>query len=135
MRILVTGHTGFKGAWLSLMLKSRGYDVVGISLDAEVNSLYLKAGIRRAITEDINLDIRDAEALKAEVIRLKPEFVIHMAAQSLVRASYEDPVNTYETNIMGTVNLLEAAKGVESIKAILVVSSDKCYENFEWCWG
>ena len=110
MRILVTGHTGFKGAWLSLMLKSRGYDVVGISLEAEVNSLYLKAGIRRAITEDINLDIRDAEALKAEVIRLKPEFVIHMAAQSLVRRSYGNPIETFTTNVNGTLNVLFACQ-------------------------
>ena len=129
MRILVTGHTGFKGAWLSLMLKSRGYDVVGISLDAEVNSLYLKAGIRRAITEDINLDIRDAEALKAEVIRLKPEFVIHMAAQSLVRRSYGNPIETFTTNVNGTLNVLFACQQLSYLKGVLVVTTDKVYAN------
>jgi CDP-glucose 4,6-dehydratase len=129
MRILVTGHTGFKGAWLSLMLKTRGHEVVGISLEPEANSLYLNAGIKRSLTEDINLDIRDSEALKSEVIRLKPEFVIHMAAQSLVRRSYENPIETFTTNVNGTLNVLSACQQLSHLNGVLVVTTDKVYAN------
>jgi len=129
MRILVTGHTGFKGAWLSLMLKSRGHEVLGISLEPEANSLYMKAGISRALTEDINLDIRHLEELKAEVLRLKPEFVIHMAAQSLVRRSYGNPLETFTTNVNGTLNVLSACQQLSHLNGILVITTDKVYAN------
>lgn len=135
-KVFLTGHTGFKGSWLSFWLNSLGAKVFGYALPPSTHpNIFdiLKLDLKLACSTIA--DIRSLPNLKQAIVNAQPDLIIHMAAQSLVRASYEDPVNTYETNIMGTVNLLEAARGVESIKAILVVSSDKCYENFEWCWG
>jgi CDP-glucose 4,6-dehydratase len=134
-RVFLTGHTGFKGSWLSLWLQSLGAQVVGYALDPPTNpSLYELADVGAGMTSIIG-DIRDLEYLRALFIEHKPEIVIHMAAQSLVRYSYVEPVETYSTNVMGTVNLLEAVRSTESVKAVVNVTSDKCYENREWEWG
>ena len=128
-RILITGHTGFKGGWLSLWLQNLGADVLGYSLPPPTTpNLFTVAGVQDKINSII-ADIRDKEALFKAFNRHKPEIVFHLAAQSLVRPSYSDPVETYETNVMGTVNVLEACRLNPSVHAMVNVTSDKCYEN------
>jgi CDP-glucose 4,6-dehydratase len=134
-RILVTGHTGFKGSWLSLWLKLMGAEVSGYALDPPTSpSLYDLAGIAQDLVGTTG-DVRDFRALKQALVAQRPEIVLHLAAQALVRRSYADPVETYATNVMGVVHLLEAVRQVESVRAVVIVSSDKCYENREWVWG
>jgi len=135
-KVFITGHTGFKGAWISLWLSKLGATVTGYSL-TKLNqpSMFEVANIEGAIQKNIFGDIRDFKLLEMALKSSEAEIVIHLAAQSLVRESYKDPINTYDTNIMGTVNLLEAARKVKSVKAILNVTSDKCYENREQLWG
>lgn len=134
-RVLITGHTGFKGGWLSLWLKRMGAQLDGYALPAAQSpSLYAVAQVERAI-RTTHGDVRDLAALREALQRAQPEVVFHMAAQSLVRPSYEDPVATYATNVLGTVHLLEAIRATASIRAVVVVTSDKCYENREWPWG
>jgi CDP-glucose 4,6-dehydratase len=135
-RVLVTGHTGFKGAWLSLWLAELGARVSGFGHGAAGDpSLYALARVGEVV-EHVDGDVRDAEAMAAAVARLAPEVVIHMAAQALVRRSFDDPVGTYATNAMGTVNLLDAVRrGGGEARVVVVVTSDKCYENREWVWG
>jgi len=134
-RVLITGHTGFKGSWLSLWLQSMGAKVVGYALAPPTNpSLFEVARVGLGMTSLIG-DIRDLARLQAVLTEHQPEIVIHMAAQSLVRYSYLEPVETYSTNVMGTVNLLEAVRHTKSVKAVVNVTSDKCYENREWAWG
>jgi CDP-glucose 4,6-dehydratase len=132
-RVLLTGHTGFKGAWLSLWLQSLGAEVTGISLGRPPSepSLYALAHVEEAMAASVVCDIRDAGPLASELARARPEVVIHMAAQPLVRRSFAAPRETYETNVMGTVNLLDAVAACEDVRAVLVVTSDKCYENRE----
>jgi CDP-glucose 4,6-dehydratase len=134
-RVLLTGHTGFKGAWTSLVLRSLGAQVRGVALapDTEPN-LYTLANLGNAV-DSRELDIRDRNALRRVVSEYAPEIVIHMAAQSLVRQSYASPVETYETNVMGTINVLEAVRGVSSVRCVVVVTTDKCYVNREWPWA
>jgi CDP-glucose 4,6-dehydratase len=134
-RVLMTGHTGFKGSWLSLWLQSMGAKVVGYALDAPTSpSLFDVAEVGKGMTSVIG-DIRDLEKLRTVFAEHEPEIVIHMAAQPLVRYSYIEPVETYSTNVMGTVNLLEAIRSTSSVKVVVNVTSDKCYENREWVWG
>ena len=134
-RVLLTGHTGFKGSWLSLWLQSMGAQVVGYALAPPTEpSLFEVAGVGAGMTSVIG-DIRDLEHLRAVFAEHKPEIVIHMAAQPLVRYSYAEPVETYSTNVIGTVNLLEAVRGTPGVKAVVNVTTDKCYENREWAWG
>ena len=134
-RVLMTGHTGFKGSWLSLWLQSMGAQVVGYALAPPTNpSLFEVAEVGKEMTNIVG-DIRDLEHLRAVFSEHRPEIVIHMAAQALVRYSYVEPVETYSTNVMGTVNLLEAVRSTGSVKAVVNVTSDKCYENREWAWG
>jgi CDP-glucose 4,6-dehydratase len=134
-RILITGHTGFKGGWLCLWLQSMGANVVGYALKPAKNpSLFELAKVGRGMNSIIG-DIRDLSRLQKVFAEHKPEIVIHMAAQPLVRYSYIEPVETYSTNVMGTVNLLEAVRQTKSVKAVVNVTSDKCYENREWAWG
>jgi len=134
-RVLLTGHTGFKGSWLSLWLTSMGAKVTGYALAPPTKpSLFEVARVDKCMTSVIG-DIRDLECLKAVFEEHQPEIVIHMAAQPLVRYSYIEPVETYSTNVMGTVNLLEAVRGCGTVKAVVNVTSDKCYENREWEWG
>ena len=134
-RVLLTGHTGFKGSWLSLWLQSMGARVVGYALAPPTKpSLFEVAAVGKGMASIIG-DIRDLEHLRKAFAEHQPEIVIHMAAQPLVRHSYIEPVETYSTNVMGTVNLLEAVRGTGSVKAVVNVTSDKCYENREWVWG
>lgn len=129
--VLVTGHTGFKGSWLSLWLQQAGANVTGYSLDPPTTpSLFEQAHVARGMTS-LAADVRDLPRLAAVMMHSAPEVVFHLAAQSLVRASYDDPVLTYATNVMGTVNVLEAARRIESVKAVVIVTTDKCYENRE----
>lgn len=133
--VLITGNTGFKGAWLSLWLNMLGANVIGYSLAPPTNpSLYEVCGIDGIITQVIG-DVRSLECLEMTIRKYSPEVIFHLAAQPLVLQSYRDPVETYETNIMGTVNLLEAAKNCDSVQAVLVITTDKCYENKEWLYG
>ncbi|MGZ8173659.1 MULTISPECIES: CDP-glucose 4,6-dehydratase [Methylobacter] len=134
-RVLLTGHTGFKGGWLALWLQSKGAQVVGYALAPPTNpSLFEVAEVGEGMISIIG-DIRDLAKLQAVFAEHRPEIVFHMAAQPLVRYSYIEPVETYSTNVMGTVNLLEAVRGNDSVKAVVNVTSDKCYENREWAWG
>ncbi len=134
-RVLLTGHTGFKGSWLSLWLQSLNAQVVGYALPPPTNpSLFEVAEVGKGMTSILG-DIRDLEHLLTVFAEYKPEIVIHMAAQPLVRYSYLEPVETYSTNVMGVVNLFEAVRGASSVKAVVNVTTDKCYENREWVWG
>lgn len=130
-RVLLTGHTGFKGAWLTLWLQRLGAQVLGYALPAGPADLFTRAAGHVGI-DHVEADLRDRAALAEAFRRHAPEIVIHMAAQALVGRSYEDPTETWEVNVMGTVNVLEAARACPSVRAVLVVSSDKCYENPEW---
>lgn len=133
--VLVTGHTGFKGSWLSIWLRELGANVVGYALDPYTSEdNFVVTGLAEKIT-DIRGDVRDFENLLTVFKQYNPVFVFHLAAQPLVRLSYEKPRETYETNVMGTVNVLEAARQTSSVKAFINVTSDKCYENREWVWG
>jgi CDP-glucose 4,6-dehydratase len=134
-KVLITGHTGFKGSWLSLWLQSKGADAIGYALPPPTEPSFFKIGKISEGMISITGDVRDLEHLKTVIAKYQPEIVIHMAAQSLVRYSYGNPVETYSTNVMGTVNLLEAVRQTNSVKVILIITSDKCYENNEWVWG
>jgi CDP-glucose 4,6-dehydratase len=134
-RVLITGHTGFKGGWLSLWLQASGAKVSGLSLPPPTTpSLFDAARVADGMSS-MMADLRDRAAVAAAVRSAEPEIVLHLAAQSLVKRSYADPVETYATNVMGTIHLLEAVRGLPGIRAVVVVSSDKCYENREWLWG
>jgi len=134
-KVLITGHTGFKGSWLALLLHQLGADVYGYALDPPTTpSLFIEAGIEQLMTSFIG-DIRDYDHLRKVIQQVHPEVVIHMAAQPLVRESYKNPIETYSTNVMGTVNLFEAIRQTTGIKAVVNVTTDKCYENREWHWG
>jgi CDP-glucose 4,6-dehydratase len=133
--VLLTGHTGFKGSWLSLWLNVLGAKVTGYALDPPTQpSLFEQAEIANTI-HSICADIRDFPRLKSAMAKCRPDVVIHMAAQSVVRRGYEDPIETYSSNVMGTVNVLEALRQVGRPCAVVIVTSDKCYENKEWVWG
>lgn len=134
-KVFVTGHTGFKGSWLSLWLQQLGARVTGYALAPPTNpSLFEVAQVAQGMKSIIG-DIRDGAELKRAMCQAAPDIVIHMAAQPLVRRSYVDPVETYSTNVMGTVYLLEAVRQTQSVRAVLNVTTDKCYENKEWVWG
>lgn len=134
-KVFITGHTGFKGSWLCLWLASLGVDVTGYALQPPTNpSLFEIAHIEELITHIIG-DVRDLELLKQKLVTAQPDIVIHMAAQPLVRDSYKNPVETYAINVMGTVNLLEAVRSCSTVKAVVNVTTDKCYENKEWLWS
>jgi CDP-glucose 4,6-dehydratase len=132
-KVLITGHTGFKGSWLSFWLKKLGADVYGLALDPPTQPNHFDL-----LNLDVNSyiqDIRDLQKVKEIVKAINPTIIFHLAAQPIVRFSYQDPVSTYMTNVMGTVNVLEAARNLSELKAVLVITSDKCYENKEWAWG
>lgn len=134
-RVFITGHTGFKGTWLCRILISAGAEVTGYSLPAPTEpNLFALAGLDGKMTSVIG-DIRDATKLKAAFDIAQPEIVLHLAAQPIVRDSYKNPAYTYETNVMGTVNILECIRASKTVKSFLNVTTDKVYHNSEWCWG
>ena len=134
-RVFLTGHTGFKGGWLTLWLQSMGAHVTCLSLRPATHpNLFSEARIAEGI-DSIFGDIRDYSTVYDAMARSQAEIIIHLAAQALVRTSYNDPVDTYATNVMGTVHVLEAARRLNSVRVIINVTSDKCYENKEWVWG
>jgi CDP-glucose 4,6-dehydratase len=133
-RVFLTGHTGFKGAWLALWLHRLGAKVSGYALPAVADGIFARARVAELLDGGTG-DVRDAGAVTAAMRRARPEIVLHLAAQALVRESYLRPVDTYAVNVMGTVHVLDAVRGTPSVRAVVVVTSDKCYENREWSWG
>jgi CDP-glucose 4,6-dehydratase len=134
-RVFVTGHTGFKGSWLLLMLRELGAEVHGFSLEPPTSpSMFDLLRLDTLCTHHVG-DIRDLAKIEAAMQAARPEIVLHMAAQSLVRTSYSNPVETYAVNLMGTVNLMDACRRVEELRAAVIVTTDKCYENKGWTWG
>lgn len=135
-RVLLTGHTGFKGSWLSIWLNELGAEVIGIAKEPfSERDNYVLSGIGKKIKADIRADIRDGEMMKEIFRKYEPDVVFHLAAQPLVRLSYEIPVETYETNVMGTINIMEAIRITPSVKVAVMITTDKCYENKEQIWG
>jgi len=135
-KVLITGHTGFKGSWLAIWLQSMGAEVVGLALDPfSPNDNYVLSGIGAKLKADIRGDIRDGQLLKDIFAIYKPEIVFHLAAQPLVRLSYDIPVETYQVNVMGTIHVLEAIRATPSVKVGVMITTDKCYENREQIWG
>jgi CDP-glucose 4,6-dehydratase len=134
-RVLVTGTTGFKGSWLALWLSELGAEVTGLALPPEgPDSHYAALGLDRVIRQHM-VDLRDAEGVATVVRAARPQFVFHLAAQALVRRSYQDPVATFATNLLGTVHVMQALRGQPDLKAAVLITSDKCYRNVEWVWG
>ena len=134
-RVFVTGHTGFKGTWLAFLLKELDADVMGFALPPEPGSSHFELLNLQARIKHVVGDIRDAAALKNALHSFQPEYVLHLAAQALVKKSYEDPIVTFGTNVMGSVHLLDAVRQCDSVRSLVYITSDKCYENLEWVWG
>ena len=134
-KIIITGHTGFKGSWLTAWLKKLGANVLGISLDPPTNPSHYSAAQLHHGIEDVRIDIRDKNKMNRIIWDFQPKFVFHLAAQSLVKLSFDDPIKTYTTNFIGTLNLLEALRGVKQSCVTIIITSDKCYDNTEWVWG
>jgi CDP-glucose 4,6-dehydratase len=134
-RVLVTGHTGFKGSWLSLWLTELGAEVYGLALDPGTdNDNFVVTGLKNHINHHI-CNIKDKEKVKGLFKRIQPQMVFHLAAQALVKKSFDDPVDTYETNVLGTVHILEAIRHTSSVETAVMITSDKCYKNVEWEYG
>lgn len=135
-RVLVTGHTGFKGSWLSIWLHAMGARVIGVALDpATDRDNFVLSGIGEKIDADIRADIRDRQTMQDIFNEYQPEVVFHLAAQPLVRLSYDIPIETYEANVMGTIHIMEAIRHTDSVRAAVMITTDKCYENREQIWG
>jgi len=134
-RVLVTGHTGFKGSWLTTWLIKLGAEVCGVSDEIPTEpSMFLELGLDKKINHNI-CDIRNLEALKSIITSYKPDFIFHLAAQAIVSTSYNDPIDTISTNVMGTANVLESLRALDNECTVVMITSDKCYENVEWEWG
>jgi CDP-glucose 4,6-dehydratase len=129
MHYLITGHTGFKGSWLALILEMLGHTVSGIALDPPSKSLFKQSNLSSIFTNDIRLDIRDGEVIKKSIKAINPDVIVHLAAQPLVRESYSATVKTFEINVLGTLNVLEAMKELQNLKAALIITTDKVYKN------
>ena len=135
-KVLVTGHTGFKGSWLSIWLHELGAEVIGVAYDpCSERDNFVLSGIGNKIKADLRADIRDGRKMKEIFAEYQPEIVFHLAAQPLVRLSYDIPVETYETNVMGTINIMESIRATDSVKVGIMITTDKCYENKEQIWG
>jgi CDP-glucose 4,6-dehydratase len=135
-KVLITGHTGFKGSWLSIWLSKMGAKVTGLSLDIPTEpSHFLSGYIPELLSDDLRLDIRNELSIKNLLKQLQPDFVFHLAAQPIVRRSYIEPIESWQINTLGTVNILEALRGVENNCTAIFITSDKCYDNVEWQWG
>lgn len=135
-RVLITGHTGFKGSWLAIWLYELGAEVIGVAQDPYTErDNYVLSGIGKKIKADLRADIRNGNRIKEIFREYQPEIVFHLAAQPLVRLSYDIPVDTYETNVMGTIHIMEAIRVTDSVKAGVMITTDKCYENKEQIWG
>ena len=133
--VLITGHTGFKGSWLVAWLKSVGANIIGLALNPSTNPNHFEAASLSKGILDLRIDIRDKSVIKEAILSSQPDYIFHLAAQSLVRASYEDPLTTWETNVLGTLNVLEALRNLSKSCVAVIITSDKCYDNFEWVWG
>ena len=135
-RVLVTGHTGFKGSWLSIWLHELGAEVIGVAKDPlSGRDNFVLSGVGKKMKADLRADIRDGELMKTIFHKYQPEIVFHLAAQPLVRLSYEIPVETYEVNVMGSIHVMEAIRATPSVKVGVMITTDKCYENKEQIWG
>jgi len=134
-KVIVTGHTGFKGSWLSAWLEILGAEVIGISLDPPTSISHFKEGKICDYVEDCRIDIRDSEEIKKKINNVAPDFIFHLAAQPIVMHSYENPLVTWNTNVIGTVNILEALRTLKNKCSAVIITSDKCYDNVEWEWG
>ena len=133
--VLITGHTGFKGAWLTAWLKQLGAEVVGIALDPLSDpSHFVVAKLSDGII-DLRIDVRDRVSLENAIVSAQPDFVFHLAAQAIVRRSYDDPIETWQTNVLGTLHVLEALRKLDKPCVAVLITSDKCYDNVEWVWG
>lgn len=133
-RVFLTGHTGFKSGWLAIWLAGRGAQIRGYSLDPPTDPNMFTAASVGTILEDIRGDVRDEKRLETSLVEFAPEVVFHLAAQPILRRSYVDPIGTYSTNVMGTLHLLEAVRKTPSVRAVICITSDKCYQNQEWVW-
>jgi len=134
-KILITGHTGFKGSWLSIWLNSLGANVIGLSRDIPSEPSNFNSSKLSEKVNDVRLDIRDSEALKLIVKESQPDFIFHLAAQALVRSSYSNPLETFSTNALGSANLLDAVREIDKKVVVVMITSDKAYDNMEWSWG
>ena len=133
--VVITGQTGFKGAWLTSWLRLLGAKVVGIALDPPTEPSHFAAAHLANVIVDLRIDIRNRAELEEAVVAAQPDFVFHLAAQALVRRSYEDPLESWQTNVLGTLHLLEALRKLDKHCAAVIITSDKCYDNVEWVWG
>lgn len=134
-KVFITGHTGFKGGWLAFWLKELGAHVTGYALPPEYENGFFNTLNLKGLIHSIEGDVRDYEALQKSIQDAQPEIVFHLAAQALVRRSYQDPLTTYNTNVLGSVHLLESVKHCPSVRSLVYITSDKCYWNHEWVWG
>jgi len=134
-KVLITGHTGFKGSWLAAWLKLLGAEVVGIALDPPTTPSHFSDGSIGEGIVDLRVDVRDCVAMEGAILSAQPDFVFHLAAQPLVRPSYENPLETWQTNVLGTLHVLEALRKLDKPCSAVIITSDKCYDNVEWVWG
>lgn len=134
-RVLITGHTGFKGSWLTSWLQMLGAEVTGIALDPPTEPSHFMVANMADSINDLRIDIRERTRLEGALVEAKPDFVFHLAAQALVRRSYADPIDTWQTNVLGTLHVLEALRKLENPCTAIIITSDKCYDNVEWVWG